>query len=78
MCAQMSSPGDKDPPREWWFENAHRIAAFRLRTLKYMGVNVTTVREQIETLLNSFASYGKRSSGMFAQEMRNHNEVQPG
>ena len=47
MCAQISSPGDKEPPREWWFENDCRIAAFRLRTLKYIGVNVTTIREQI-------------------------------
>lgn len=28
MCAQMSSPGDKQPPKEWWLENACRIAAF--------------------------------------------------
>jgi hypothetical protein len=47
MCAQMSSPGDKQPPKEWWLENACRIAAFRLRSQKYMGVNVTPLREQI-------------------------------
>ena len=47
MCAQMSSPGDKQPPKEWWFENACRIAAFRLRREKYLGVNVTPLREQI-------------------------------
>ncbi len=47
MCAQMSSPGDKQPPKEWWFENACRIAAFRLRSEKYLGVNVTPLREQI-------------------------------
>lgn len=47
MCAQMSSPGDKEPPKEWWFENACRIAAFRLRNQKYIGVNVSPLREQI-------------------------------
>lgn len=47
MCAQMSSPGDKEPPREWWFENVCRIAAFRLRNPKYIGVNVSPLREQI-------------------------------
>ena len=45
--AQMSSPGDKQPPKDWWLENACRIAAFRLRGEKYMGVNVTPLREQI-------------------------------
>ncbi len=43
----MSSPGDKEPPKEWWFENACRIAAFRLRDQKYIGVNVSPLREQI-------------------------------
>lgn len=47
MCAQMSSPGDRQPPKEWWFENAYRIAAFCLRNEKYLGVNVTPLREQI-------------------------------
>ncbi len=47
MCAQMSSPGDKQPPKDWWLENACRIAAFRLRNERYLGVNVTPLREQI-------------------------------
>lgn len=47
MCAQMSSPGDKQPPKKWWFENACRITAFRLRNEKHLGVNVTLLREQI-------------------------------
>ena len=45
--AQMGSPGDSQPPKDWWLENACRIAAFRLRSEKYMGVNVTPLREQI-------------------------------
>ena len=47
MGAQMSSPADKEPPKEWWFENACRIPAFRLRDQKYIGVNVSPLREQI-------------------------------
>ncbi len=47
MCAQMSSPGDKQPPKDWWLENACRIAAFRLRTAKYLSANVTPQRDQI-------------------------------
>ena len=43
----MSSPGDKEPPKEWWFENSCRIAASRLRDQKYIGVNVSPLREQI-------------------------------
>ena len=46
MCAQISSPGDKQPQKDW-FEKACRNAAFRLRNEKYMGVNVTPLREQI-------------------------------
>ncbi len=25
----MTSPGDSQPPKDWWLENACRIAAFR-------------------------------------------------
>ena len=45
--SQMSSPGDRQPPRNWWLENACRIAAFRLRNERYLGANVTPLREQI-------------------------------
>lgn len=31
----MTSPGGKQPPKEWWLENACRIAAFRLRQQHY-------------------------------------------
>jgi hypothetical protein len=43
----MTSPGDKQPPREWWLENACRIAAFRLRQQKYISANIVPMREQV-------------------------------
>jgi hypothetical protein len=43
----MTSPNEKQPPKEWWFENACRIAAFRLRNQKHIGANVWPTREQI-------------------------------
>ena len=47
MSAPMASPGDKQPPREWWLENACRIAAFRLRQHKYISANTVPIREQV-------------------------------
>ena len=47
MSGPMTSPGDKQPPREWWLENACRIAAFRLRQQKYISANTIPVREQV-------------------------------
>lgn len=47
MSEPMTSPGEKQPPREWWLENACRIAAFRLRQQKYISANTIPVREQV-------------------------------
>ena len=47
MSEPMTSPGDKQPPKEWWLENACRIAAFRLRQQRYMSANTVPVREQV-------------------------------
>ena len=43
----MTSPPEKLPPRDWWLENACRIAAFRLRQHRYMSANTVPVREQV-------------------------------
>ena len=47
MSEPMTSPSDKQPPKEWWLENACRIAAFRLRQQRYMSVNTVPIREQV-------------------------------
>ncbi len=47
MSEPMTSPGDKQPPKEWWLENACRIAAFRLRQQKYISANTVPIREQV-------------------------------
>ncbi len=39
MSEPMTSPGDKQPPKEWWLENACCVAAFRLRQQRYMSAN---------------------------------------
>lgn len=43
----MTSPGDKQPPKDWWLENACRIAAFRLRQQRYISANTVPIREQV-------------------------------
>ncbi len=43
----LTSPGDKQPPKEWWLENACCIAAFRLRQQRYISGNTIPVREQV-------------------------------
>jgi hypothetical protein len=43
----MTSPGDSQPPKDWWLENACRIAAFRLRHAKYLSSNTVPLREQV-------------------------------
>jgi len=47
MSEQMTSPGDSHPPKDWWLENACRIAAFRLRQAKYLSSNTVPLREQV-------------------------------
>ncbi len=47
MNEPMASPGDKQPPKDWWLENACRIAAFRLRQQRYISANTVPVREQV-------------------------------
>ena len=43
----MTSPSHKQPPKEWWLENACRIAAFRLRQQRYISANTVPIREQV-------------------------------
>ena len=47
MSEPMTSPGNKQPPLEWWLENACRIAAFRLRQQRYISANTVPIREQV-------------------------------
>ena len=47
MSEPMTSPGDRQPPKEWWLENSCRIAAFRLRQNKYISANTVPLREQV-------------------------------
>ncbi len=47
MSEAMTSPGNKQPPKDWWLENACRIAAFRLRQHRYMSANTIPIREQV-------------------------------
>ena len=47
MSEPMTSPGNKQPPKEWWWENACRTAAFRLRQQRSMSANTLPIREQV-------------------------------
>ena len=47
MSEHMTSPSDSQPPKDWWLENACRIAAFRLRQAKYLSANTVPLREQV-------------------------------
>jgi len=47
MNEPMTFPGDKESPKDWWLQNACRIAAFRLRQQRYMSANTVPIREQV-------------------------------
>ena len=56
----MTSPGDSQPPKDWWLENACRIAAFRLRQAKYLSSNtLCRFENKCGIALSSFGSSGK-------------------
>ena len=46
MSESITSPGEKQPPKDWWLENACRIAAFCLRQQRYISANTVPVRDQ--------------------------------
>ena len=48
MSKHATSPPEHEPPREWWLENACRIAAHRLRNAPYLSTNTIPVREQLK------------------------------
>jgi hypothetical protein len=48
MADHMTSPGERQPPKDWWLENACRIAAFRLRQSQYLSANTIPIREQVK------------------------------
>lgn len=45
MSESMTSPGGRELLRDLWLENACRIAAFRLRQVKYLSANTNPIRE---------------------------------
>ena len=47
MSEHMTSPPEREPPKDWWLENACRIAAHRLRNSPYLSANTIPVREQL-------------------------------
>ena len=48
MSEHMTSPPEHEPPREWWLENACRIAAHRLLNSPYLSANTIPIREQVK------------------------------
>ena len=48
MAEHMTSPGERQSPKDWWLENACRIAAFRLRQSQYLSANTIPIREQVK------------------------------
>lgn len=53
MSRHMTSPPEREPLREWWLENACRIAAHRLRNSPYLSANTIPVREQLKDSVGS-------------------------
>jgi hypothetical protein len=47
MSEHMRSPPEREPPKDWWLENACRIAAHRLRNSPYLSANTIPNREQL-------------------------------
>jgi hypothetical protein len=48
MSENMTSPPEREPPKDWWLENACRIAAHRLRNSPSLSANTIPVREQLK------------------------------
>ena len=46
MSEHMTSPPEREPPKDWWLENACRTAAYRLRNSSYLSANTIPIREQ--------------------------------
>ena len=44
----MTSPPEREPPKDWWLENACRIAAHRLRNSPCLSANTIPIREQLK------------------------------
>lgn len=55
------------------FKNACRFAAFRLRNEKYLGVNVTPLREQIRDAVEFVRIVWEE----IQRQMEDHDKVQP-
>jgi hypothetical protein len=48
MSEHMRSPPEREPPKDWWLENACRIAAHRLRNSPHLSANTIPIREQLK------------------------------
>lgn len=44
----MTPPPDREPPKNWWLENACRIATDRLRNSPYLSANTIPIRAQLK------------------------------
>jgi len=77
MFAPMNSLGDKEPPKEWWFCNVRRIAAFRLRNEKYLSANVTPLREQIHDTVEFISVAWEEIERHLNEEDKHPDKVQP-
>jgi hypothetical protein len=49
MADHITSPEERQPPKDWWLENACRIAAFRLRQATYLSANTIPIHEQVKS-----------------------------
>ena len=48
MSEHITSPPEREPPKDWWLENACRTAAYRLRNSSYLSANTIPIREQLK------------------------------
>jgi len=44
----MTSLPEREPPKDWWLENACRIAAYQLRNSSYLSANTIPIQEQLK------------------------------
>lgn len=65
MSELMTSPGDQHLSRDWWLENACRIAAFRLRQQRYLSANAVPVREQVKNSVEFVRIVWEESNATF-------------
>ena len=48
MSEHMTSPPEREPPKDWWLENSFPIHAHPLRNSPYLSANTLPIREQLK------------------------------